>query len=172
MTNQPTARAEALRRAHHENQRRDLWLHVAAATAGSSNCVKETSAARFADQALEAFDKRFTVDDLPLLEDPPVPAPAPPQTFSTEYYLRELVEQIRLIEKERDELAQEQTAALRAQVLDQAEELERARDLLDQVAGFLPFMQASDGCDPTWPTSWLERYHGTYDRPAEEGGAA
>jgi hypothetical protein len=39
--------------------RRTLWMQVAIAAAGSSNCVTTTTAAKYANQVLYDFDARF-----------------------------------------------------------------------------------------------------------------
>lgn len=44
---------------HHEIQRRDLWVQVAARTAGASNCHEKTQPGAWADQVLAEFDRKF-----------------------------------------------------------------------------------------------------------------
>lgn len=44
---------------HHELQRRDLWLQVAARTAGASNCTDKNQPSTWADQVLFKFDQKF-----------------------------------------------------------------------------------------------------------------
>ncbi len=43
----------------HEMMRRQCWIEVCVATAGSANCEKVESPTKFADAALAAFDERF-----------------------------------------------------------------------------------------------------------------
>lgn len=53
---------EAMRKAVDEkfSYRREVWLRAWCAVAGSGNCTQIAAAHEWADECLEAFDKRFS----------------------------------------------------------------------------------------------------------------
>lgn len=43
----------------HEEQRKQLWIKAWCATANTNDCKYTSTATRYADEALKAFDERF-----------------------------------------------------------------------------------------------------------------
>lgn len=43
----------------HDEMRKELWIRAWVGTASASNCTNKTAADKWADHALEQFDRRF-----------------------------------------------------------------------------------------------------------------
>jgi hypothetical protein len=43
----------------HDEKRKDLWIKAWCATANANDCKHTSTATRYADEALKAFDDRF-----------------------------------------------------------------------------------------------------------------
>ena len=43
----------------HQHLRKKLWIKAFCSTANANNCISSHTAIRYADEALEVFDKKF-----------------------------------------------------------------------------------------------------------------